>query len=164
MDAVSRVVLREAGADDLLAALAVLHAAFEEYRAWLDPPSGVHRETVESLRAYLARGHLTLALLQSEIVGCVLYHAEEDHVYFGRLSVLPAARNRGIARTLVDHVEARTCDLGLPRVRLSVRIALPHNRAYYERIGYRFVEARTHTGYSEPTYVVLEKALRLWRV
>lgn len=160
MDALSRVVLREAGEDDVSAALAVLHAAFEEYRAWLDPPSGVHRETVESLRAYLARGHLTLALLGTEIVGCVLYHAEEDQMYFGRLSVLPAARNRGIARMLIEHVEARTYDLGLARVRLSVRIAQPRNRAYYERMGYRFVEARAHAGYAEPTYVVLEKALR----
>jgi predicted N-acetyltransferase YhbS len=159
MDLVSHVVLRAANEDDLPAALAVLHAAFEEYRAWLDPPSGVHRETVESLRAYLARGHLTLALLGNKIVGCVLYHAEADHMYFGRLSVLPAVRNQGIARALVDHVEACSRDLSLPRVRLSVRIAQPHNRAYYERMGYRFVEARAHAGYAEPTYVVLEKAL-----
>ena len=159
MDAVSRVTLREAFEDELPAALAVLHAAFEEYRAWLDPPSGVHRETVETLRAYLERGQLTLALLESDIVGCVLYHAEEDHMYFGRLSVLPAFRGRGIARVLIEHVETHARDLGLQRVRLSVRIAQPHNRAYYERMGYRFVEARVHTGYAEPTYVVLEKAL-----
>jgi ribosomal protein S18 acetylase RimI-like enzyme len=159
MGVASAIVLREAVEDELPAALAVLHAAFEEYRAWLDPPSGVHRETVESLRRYLERGHLTLALLDNQIVGCVLYHAEKDHVYFGRLSVLPAYRNRGIAHMLIDHVEACARDLDLPRVRLSVRMAQPHNRAYYERIGYRFHEARAHTGYAEPTYAVLEKAL-----
>ena len=153
-------MLREAVDDDLSAALAVLHAAFEEYRAWLDPPSGVHRETLESLRAYLERGHLTLALLEHGSVGCVLYHAEVDHMYFGRLSVLPAFRGRGIARMLIDHVEACARDLGLPRVRLSVRVAQPHNRAYYERMGYRFIEARSHAGYAQPTFVVLEKALR----
>jgi ribosomal protein S18 acetylase RimI-like enzyme len=152
-------MLREAVEDDLATALAVLHAAFEEYRAWLDPPSGVHRETVESLRGYLERGHLTLALLEQEIVGCVLYHAEESHMYFGRLSVLPAYRNRGIARMLIDRVEACAHDLGLRRVRLSVRVAQPHNRAYYERLGYRFLAARAHAGYAEPTYDVLEKAL-----
>ena len=160
MDVARRVVLREAGAADLPAALAVLHAAFEEYRAWLDPPSGVHRETLESLGAYLECGHLTLALLGRDIAGCVLYHAEEGHMYFGRLSVLPAFRNRGIARLLIEHVESCARDLGLARIRLSVRVAQPRNRAYYERMGYRFVEARSHAGYAEPTYAVLEKALR----
>jgi predicted N-acetyltransferase YhbS len=160
MDAVSRITLREAAEDDLPAALAVLHAAFEEYRALLDPPSGVHRETVESLRTYLARGRLTLALLENDVVGCVLYHAEEHYMYFGRLSVLPAWRGRGIARALIEHVEARARDLGLARVRLGVRIALPHNRAYYERMGYRLVEARAHAGYAEPTFVILEKSLK----
>jgi ribosomal protein S18 acetylase RimI-like enzyme len=159
MDAVSAVVLREAVEEDLPTALAVLHAAFEEYRAWLDPPSGVHRETIESLRRYVERGRLTLALLEHQVVGCVLYHVEDDHMYFGRLSVLPAFRNRGLARTLIDHVEARARELGLARVRLSVRIAQPHNRVYYERMGYCFVEARAHAGYAQPTYDVLEKAL-----
>jgi ribosomal protein S18 acetylase RimI-like enzyme len=159
MGIVSGVVLREAAEDELATALAVLHAAFEEYQAWLEPPSGVHRETVESLRRYLLRGYLTLALLENEIVGCVLYHAEERHLYFGRLSVLPAYRNRGIARMLIDHVEAFARNLGLARVQLSVRIAQPHNRAYYERLGYRFIEARAHSGFAEPTYDVLEKAL-----
>jgi ribosomal protein S18 acetylase RimI-like enzyme len=73
--------------------------------------------------------------------------------------VLPSYRNRGIARMLIDHVEACARNLDLPRVRLSVRVAQPHNRTYYERLGYRFLEARSHTGYAEPTYDVLEKAL-----
>ncbi len=72
----SDIVLREATDADIPAALAVLHAAFEEYRGWLDPPSGVHRETVESLRSYLERGHLTLAYSGDVLAGAVLYHAE----------------------------------------------------------------------------------------
>jgi ribosomal protein S18 acetylase RimI-like enzyme len=159
MDRVSRIVLREALEDELSTALAVLHAAFEEYRAWLDPPSGVHRETLQSVRAYLERGHLLCALLGETMAGCVLFHAEQDHMYFGRLSVLPAFRNQGIARALIDRVEESARALDLPRVRLGVRVALPHNRAYYERIGYRLLEARAHSGYAEPTYVILEKAL-----
>jgi ribosomal protein S18 acetylase RimI-like enzyme len=153
------IILRAATDADLPAALTVLHAAFAEYRAWLDPPSGVHRETVESLRAYLERGHMALASIDDMLVGVVLYHAEPGHIYFGRLSVLPEYRRRGIAGILIEYVETYARKLGLPRVRLSVRIAQPQNRAYYERIGYRFVEARTHAGYSAPTYDVLEKTL-----
>ena len=159
MGAVSAVVLREAVEEDLPTALAVLHAAFEEYRAWLDPPSGVHRETVESLRRYLERGHLTLALLEHQVAGCVLYHAEDDHMYFGRLSVLPTFRNRGIARTLIDHVEARARELGLARDLESVSNAQQHKQDNYDTNGSHFVEARAHAGYAQPTYDVLEKAL-----
>jgi ribosomal protein S18 acetylase RimI-like enzyme len=153
------ITLREATDADLPAALAVLHAAFEEYRGWLDPPSGVHRETVESLRNYLERGHITLAYSGVVLAGAVLYHAEPSYVYFGRLSVLPAYRQRSIARLLIAHVEAYTRELGLPRVRISVRVAQPQNRAYYERLGYQFVEAHAHTGYTQPTFVTLEKTL-----
>jgi ribosomal protein S18 acetylase RimI-like enzyme len=159
MGELSQLLLREGTEADLPATLGVLQAAFEEYRAWLDPPSGVHRETVASLGQELARGQLTLALHEDAIVGCVFSHVEGDHLYFGRLAVLPEFRNRGIAGALIAAVEARARDLGLHRVRLSVRVAQADNRARYERMGYGFVEARSHAGYREPTFVVLEKAL-----
>jgi len=57
-------------------------------------------------------------------------------------------------------VEARAREQGLQRVRLGVRVALPRQRASYERLGYRLVEARSHPGYEQPTYVILEKDLR----
>jgi hypothetical protein len=44
-------------------------------------------------------------------------------------------------------------------VRLGVRVALPHLRAYYERLGYRVIDERSHTGYTVTTYVVMEKTL-----
>ena len=44
-------------------------------------------------------------------------------------------------------------------MQLGVRLQLPRNRALYERLGYHFVEARTHAGYAEPTYAILEKVL-----
>jgi hypothetical protein len=40
-----------------------------------------------------------------------------------------------------------------------VRVALPHLRARYERLGYRVIEQRRHAGYAEPTYLVMEKLL-----
>jgi hypothetical protein len=40
-----------------------------------------------------------------------------------------------------------------------VRLALPRQRAYYERLGYRAIHVLTHAGYTEPTYLMLEKQL-----
>jgi hypothetical protein len=45
------------------------------------------------------------------------------------------------------------------RTQFSVRLALPRQRAYYERLGYRFVSYGTHAGFSEPTSVTLTKVL-----
>jgi ribosomal protein S18 acetylase RimI-like enzyme len=155
----SQLTLREATDGDLPTALAVLQAAFAEYRGWLDPPSGVHEETVASLRAKMVSGRMVLALLDDTVVGCVLYQPENDHVYLGRLAVLPAYRNRGIATALTAYVEQRARALGIPRVRLGVRVALPHLRARYERMGYHLVEQRSHAGYTAPTYLMLEKPI-----
>ena len=159
MDAVSRITLHEATDADVPSLLAILIAAFEEYRGRLDPPSGAHEESAERLRDTLRQAHAVLARSGDELVGCVFYAPVGDCVDLFRLAVLPAYRRRGIARALVEYVESRALALGIPRVQLGVRVALPANRAYYERMGYRFLQARSHTGHAEPTYVILEKSL-----
>ena len=138
----------------------LIQAAFEEYRGQLDPPSSAHEETVAAVRQKLQTARAVLALVGGLPVGCVLYEVNPDHLYFFRLAVLPAYRRQGLARALIDFVEARARERGLQRVRLGVRVALPRQRAYYERLDYRLVEERTHTGYGQPTYVILEKDLR----
>jgi ribosomal protein S18 acetylase RimI-like enzyme len=156
---VESVTLREATEADVAALVALLIAAFEEYRGRLDPPSGAHHETEEQLRETLRGAHAVLAHAGGAVVGCVFYAPMGNYVDLFRLAVLPAYRRHGIGRALIEYVEGRALALGIPCVQLGVRIALPANRAYYERLGYRFLEARTHDGYAEPTYVILEKQL-----
>ncbi len=159
------LVLREATEDDAATIVAVVHAAFEEYRGRLDPPSGAHGETVEQVRRKMVTARVVLASLRvkpggSDVVaGCVFYEPREDHLYLFRLAVLPAYRRRGVGRILIANVEQQARALQLGRVRLGVRLALAPLRAYYERIGYRVVEYGTHAGYPVPTYVMLEKNL-----
>jgi GNAT superfamily N-acetyltransferase len=151
--------LRETTDADLPTLVALIHAAFEEYRGRLDPPSGAHRETLESVRDKLRTGRALLALVDGEPAGGVFYHRENDHVYLGRLAVLPQHRRRGVGRALVMYVEAWARSLDVPRTRLGVRVQLPANRAYFERLGYRVFRHEAHEGYSEPTYLLLEKDL-----
>ena len=155
----SNVTLHEATDADISSLVAVLMASFEEYRGRLDPPSGAHEETEQRLRATLRDAHAVLARSGGELVGCVFYAPMDDYMDLFRLAVLPAYRRRGIGRVLVEYVEARARALSIQRVQLGVRVALPTNRAYYERLGYCFLEARTHPGYDAPTYVILEKQL-----
>jgi N-acetylglutamate synthase-like GNAT family acetyltransferase len=153
------MVLREATYDDIPTLVTLIHTAFEEYRGRLEPPSGAHRETAQSIGIYLQQGCAVLALLNDRAVGCVCYHQEGEHVYFGRLSVLPAFRQHGVGLALVTYVEQQAKALGAQRVQLGMRIALPYLQAYYERLGYRVVRYETHKGYTEPTSVVMEKQL-----
>ena len=153
------MVLREAIQDDIPTLVTLIHTAFEEYRGRLEPPSGAHRETAQSIGIYLQQGRAVLALLNDRAVGCVCYHQEGEHVYFGRLSVLPAFRQHGVGLALIAYVEQQAQELGAQRVQIGVRIALPHMQAYYKRLGYRVVRYETHEGYTEPTSVVMEKQL-----
>jgi ribosomal protein S18 acetylase RimI-like enzyme len=151
--------LRQAAVQDIPTLLAVTHASFEEYRDRLDPPSGAHSETEETIRQKLTVGHAVLASVNQKIVGCAFYQPAGDHVYLGRLAVLPEYRRRGIGRQLLAWVETQTRSLGYRRVRLSVRVALSGNRAYYERLGYRVISYGTHAGHTAPTFVNLEKEI-----
>src|SRR5262245_41381900 len=125
----SEIVLCEATDDDIPTIVAVTQAAFDEYTGRLNPPSGAPNETPENVLAKLASGRSVLALVGDRVVGSVYYSAEPEYVYLGRLAVLPEYRGRGIGSALVAEVERRARELGIARVRLGVRLALPHIRA-----------------------------------
>ena len=71
--------------------------------------------------------------------------------------MLQPFRRYGVGQALTEYVEQRARALGIPRVQLGVRTALPHLQAYYARLGYRVVRYEAHQGYTAPTYVVMEK-------
>ena len=151
------IVLREATTADIPTLLALVHTAFAEYQGQLDPPSGAHNETAETLSEALHSGSAGVACLDSEIVGCVFYSPKDQYLYIGRLSVLPASRRFGVGKGLMRYAEQRARDLGFRRVQIGVRIALPHLHAYYESLGYTRVRDEAHRGYARPTYIVMEK-------
>lgn len=152
-------LIRAATDADVPALVAVLKAALAE-QATLDPPSGALKETDARVRAVLQSGaRASVAVVEGKIIGCLFHAPENDALYLFRLAVLPAYRRGGIARALLDHGEALARQQGLPKTRLSVRLALPRQRAWYERRGYAFVAHGTHAGHTAPTSATLEKSL-----
>jgi len=151
------MTIRAALPEDAPVLLELMRAAFEEYEGVLSPSSGAHSETVDTVRRKLTAGGAVLALVDEEPAGWAYYEAVGDLLYFGRLSVLPRFRNRGIGRALLDEVERRARDTGAAGVRLGVRLQLPHLVERYQRLGYQVTEYRTHQGYTTPTYVFMEK-------
>jgi hypothetical protein len=48
---------------------------------------------------------------------------------------------------------------GLMTAEVQVRIALTGNIALFQSLGYRETAKGTHSGWTEPTYLVMEKSL-----
>jgi predicted N-acetyltransferase YhbS len=105
---------------------------------------------------------LLLAKDDENVVGCVFFTpVNETDVYFGRLSVLPAYQNQGIASQLLACVEAYAADNGYKRVTLAVRIVLADNVRYFQSLGYQITSKESHEGFTEPTYYTMAKMITL---
>lgn len=143
------LLMRPAQADDLNLIMRLTLAAYEEYRDTLVPASGVFSESLEEVREELSRGGAVIALLDGVPAGCGRYEVnpERTHLYFGRLSVLPAYRQRGIAARMIGWFEEQARALGLPEVRLGARLNLPRNIDLYTRLGYEVYDYEDRPDY-----------------
>jgi len=154
------LTLRDATLDDAPLMTELIVTAFEDQRGKMMPPSGAHNETPDKVRAKLKQGGGIVAYVDQAAAGCVLYYPEgQGQMYLGRLAVLHAYRQHGVGQALVAAVENKAQMKGYKRINLSVRVALPRNRAYFERMGYSVTGYESHDGYSEPTFMHLMKHL-----
>lgn len=136
----------------------IMLAAFEEYRGMLEPPSGAHLETVETVVEEMNKGGAVIAWEDGEPVGSGRWRVEPEYMYIGRVSVLPGFRGRGIARAMLEHIEQIARQRGITRLRLGVRMLLPQNIELYQKNGYVTVEVVKHPkGDTEVVY--MEKRL-----
>lgn len=152
--------LREGGLEDAAMLLALLQGAFAQYHGKLDPPSGAHRETLSTIEHLLASERCVVAEWEGCPVGAVFCADKGDALYLHRLAVSPEFRQRGIGKALVDWVEAAARQAGKGRVTLSVRVALPENRSYYEKLGYHITDFDFHARYTHFTSVNMQKPLQ----
>ena len=153
-------VLRAATVGDAAAIAAVIAASFAQYRGQLVPESGAFRESAENIAGELERGAgAIVAERNGEMLGCVLVEEMEGDLYFGRLSVLPRARGLGLARLLIDAVEAEARRRGLAGVRLGVRVVLTGNQRLFQSLGYRETSREAHPGFDHPTSINMRKPL-----
>ena len=74
--------------------------------------------------------------------------------------MLPAARGTGLARRLIDAVEAEARRRNLPGVRLGVRIVLTGNQKLFNSMGYVEYSRDAHPGFDYPTSINMRKSLR----
>ena len=139
---VTRVAIRDAGADDVLA----IRRLFEAYAASIGVDlcfQGFADEVASLPGAYQPpRGALLLAVHDSEAVGCVALRPlpdEGDHAVgeVKRLYVVPHARGGHVGRALMDVLLERARTLGYQTLKLDTLATMARARALYVALGFR---------------------------
>ena len=124
--------------------LEIMQAAFAEYVGVLDPPSGVDTETIPEVERALEEGGNLLAWDGDVAVASARYRLLPEHLYVGRLAVLPDQRGRGIASAIMQTMETLARAAGRTQVSLGTRQRLPKNIALYRKLGYEITKSHQH--------------------
>lgn len=140
----SDIRIDPAGPDDAAEVLASMQRGFAEYHGSLQPPSSALDETVDDVRAAMARGGAFLARDGGRVVGSARYQLRPGYLYAERVAVDPGHRGRGVGAALMHAIEAAARAAGYGEVRLGVRASLAGNLRFYERLGYRTRDSRPH--------------------
>lgn len=146
------------GPEAALTVRALMLAAFDEYRDVLVVPSSAFDESVEDVAAHLREGGGVLAWQDGQAIGSGRYEWRGDHVYIGRLSVLPEYRGHGIGAAMMEAMHDCARERGMPEARIGVRTMLPRNIELYERLGYVVTARYQHPRGDE---IIVDMAKRL---
>jgi ribosomal protein S18 acetylase RimI-like enzyme len=136
-----------------------MQAAFDEYRGTLEPPSSAHAETLADVERGMAAGGAVLAWDGDQAVGSARFSLRPEHVYVGRVSVLPSHRRRGVASAMMRYLEDLGRQTGRACVEISVRQSLPSNVRLYESLGYTLYAVDPHPRGPDMNVVHLRKWL-----
>jgi len=156
----SSVPVRLAPDDPRLpAVLALVQRCFAGMQGRVDPPSSMHRLTVEAIAEQARKGEVWIC--GDPPVACMFLSIRDGRLYLGKLSVDSTARGQGLARQLMDLAETRARALGLNEIEVKVRIELTENHATFTMLGFTIAHSGSHEGYDRPTYVVMRKPVGL---
>lgn len=111
--------------------------AFMEYKDEV-PPSSALEETVESIsKALMDKEKGLIAYMDDKPVGMVRFQLKDDGLYFYRLSVIPEKQGQGVAKKLLNVLEAYALEREIPILYCKVRMSIPKNIHLYKSIGYK---------------------------
>lgn len=110
--------------------------AFLEYKDEV-PPSSALEETVQSVSRSLENGEKALIAHEDNCpVGMIRFQLNHEGLYFYRLSVIPEKQGKGIAKTILQHVEEYAKQVDVSTILCKVRMNVQRNIQLYSSIGY----------------------------
>ena len=132
-----RCLVRVAAWDELALVHAVMLRAFAEYRGDAVPSSALS-ESLATLQALVANSSWTaiVGFVAGVAQGCARFRQDGDRLQFARVSVVPEARRRGLARCLLAWLDAYALRQGMVTLWCRVRLSMPGNVRLYETEGY----------------------------
>lgn len=105
------------------------------------PPSSALGETIQSIATAMQDDEQAfIGYTANEPVAMVRFQVKEDCIYFYRLSVLPEQQGQGIAKKILQALEAYALELDKSLILCKVRMAVPKNIALYQSIGYEIYD------------------------
>lgn len=122
--------LVEAGSDQVRALIDEL----DNYQNSLYPPESNHLDSVEELSSdnVIFIG----AFEVNDLVACCAVKKMDGYGEIKRLYVKPEARGKGLARSLILHLEATLLGSGIACAKAETGIYQPEANRLYERLGY----------------------------
>lgn len=137
-------------ADDprLADVLALIRTCFAYMDGIIDPPSSVHRLTLEGLHT-ISR----TAEIWATPSACMILTPQDDTLYLGKLAVAEKARGKGLARSMTAHAVQRAKALKRPTLTLQTRIELTANHKTFKALGFYETARGAHEGYDHPTHI-----------
>lgn len=135
----------------LPAVLDQIREAFAYMDGVVDPPSSIHRLTLDDLR----KGDVWA--LGDPPVAAMMLTVKGDALYLGKLAVAAAHRGQGLSRRMVEAAVARAAALGLPAVELQTRVELTANQAAFTAMGFAETARTAHPGYDRPTSITYRR-------
>lgn len=138
--------------------LDLLRASFQYMDGRIDPPSSIHRLTVNGMRAHCNSGG-EIWVVGRPLVGCMFLKPKLNCLYLGKIAVEHRMRGQGVCRAMIDHAERRAAELGLPSLELETRVELAENHRVFSRLGFTVVSTGMHEGYDRPTDFLLRKKI-----
>lgn len=139
--------------------LDLIRRSFAPMDGIIDPPSSVHRLTLEALKAKAREETVLVASIGDSLVGCAFLAHRGDHLYLGKLAVEPAHQGKGIGRRLVEAAEGNARRAGIRIIELQARIELTDNHATFRRLGFDETDRTAHPGFQRPTSITMRKEI-----
>jgi DNA-binding MarR family transcriptional regulator/GNAT superfamily N-acetyltransferase len=140
-----RIDIEPADSEDALWCLAAYFAELDErFEEGFDRAKGVTDADTGA-----GTGCFMIARLDGHPVGCGVLKALDAHTgEIKRMWVAPHARGIGLARRLLERLEAQALQCGLTRVRLDTNRVLTEAHALYRKAGYREIERYNDNPYA----------------
>lgn len=153
--------VKRAGEDtNWQALLRLVQDSFAYMEARIDPPSSMHRLTVENIARHAREQEIWIVGPPEVPHACMFLTEKPDCLYVGKMAVADEYRGKGYARLLIDVAGARARVKGLPALELQSRIELTELHSIYARMGFIKTGESAHDGYDRPTSITMRRAVK----